>query len=112
MSQPDKNVIADVNQVQDAASDASQKKVSIGTILVKKGAFSRKLRFFKNSQTRFRDILKKIKDGEDVEDVKKLKEKFSEIILVFKLFKNLCYSSNWITLKKDDDKLFVPQIFD
>ncbi len=77
-------------------------------ILIKKGAFSRKLRFFKNSQARYRDIMKKIKDEEDVEDVKKLKEKFSDNILVFKLFKNLCFASNWISLKKDDDKLFVP----
>jgi hypothetical protein len=86
-----------------APSASSEIKLTVGSVYRKRTAFTRKLKFFQRDAARLRELIKKI--GTDAEEVKDL----SEVVIGYRLVRNLVVTYNWCRMKKDDDKRVVPE---
>ena len=86
---------------------AASEKLPVGAIYRKRTAFSRKLRFFTRDAQRLRDLLQKLKEDKEATDVKNV----SEVVLGYRLVRNVCLTNNWCKMQKGDDKRVVPEEF-
>lgn len=84
---------------------AASEKLPVGAIYRKRTAFSRKLRFFQRDAQRLRDLLQKLKDDKEAPEVKNV----SEVVLGYRLVRNVALTHNWCKMSKGDDKRVVPE---
>lgn len=95
-------------------ADASNEKAPLGygSLIKKRNAFKRKLTVYLRTKVRITTIL----DKEETE--KSSPEPAGEEALVnkelfsYKLLRNFCMTYNWLTLKKEDEKRAVPELFE
>jgi hypothetical protein len=90
-----------------APAAAVETKLPVGAVYRKRSAFSRKMKFFQRDATRLRDLLAKLNSAVDkeAEDVKNL----SDVVLGYRLVRNVCITHNWCRLSKAEDKRVIPE---
>lgn len=94
-----------MSEIVVAPSASSDTKLSVGSVYRKRTAFSRKLKFFQRDASRLRELMEKL--GSDAEEVKNL----TNVVISYRLVRNLAITFNWCRMKKDEDKRVVPEEF-